>query len=89
MHYFANMQGNGMFGCYYNVQNVIYVLLSRAKVGISEKTPDALDFLLEHKMFHKNLCVFIIISALLYLLLLLSLHKSLFYPPFIYILYYV
>ena len=39
----------------------------------------------KNKMFHINLCFFIIESALLYQLHLLSLHKLLFYPPFIYI----
>ena len=38
-------------------------------------------------MFHNNLCVFITKSVFLYLLHLPSLHKSLVYSPFIYVLY--
>lgn len=38
-------------------------------------------------MLHNNLSVFIVTSALLYLIHLLSLHKSFVYPPFVYILY--
>ena len=53
----------------------------------SLSTPYTPDFWLENKMFHNNLCVFIIIPALFYLLHLLSLHKWLFYPPFSYTLY--
>ena len=50
-------------------------------------TPDTPDFWLGNKIFHNNLCVFIVISTILYLIYLLSLHKSLVYPPFVYILY--
>ena len=53
----------------------------------SRNTSDTPDFWLANKIFHNNLCVFIIISTLLYLLHLLSLHKSLIYPPFVFILY--
>ena len=42
------------------------------------------DFWLANKIFHNNLCVFIIISAFSYLLQLLI---SLVYPPYLYILY--
>ena len=45
------------------------------------------SFWLENNRLHKNLCVFIIISVLLYLLHFLSLHKSLIYSTFIYVLY--
>ena len=48
-------------------------------------TPDTPDSWSANKMFHNNLCVFIIISALLYLIPLLSLHQLLVYPPFLYI----
>ena len=48
----------------------------------SRNTPDTPDFWLENKMFHNNLFVFIILSALFYLLYLLSLDKSLVYQPF-------
>ena len=51
------------------------------------KSFSSTDFWLENKIFGNNLCVFIIISALLYLLHLLSLHKLLVYPPFLYILH--
>ena len=53
----------------------------------NRETPDVPDFWLSYKNFHNNLCVFIIISALLYLRHLLWLHKSLVYPPLVYILY--
>ena len=49
--------------------------------------PNTPDFWLKNKMSHNNLCVFIIISTLLYLLNLLSSHKLLVYPPFQFILY--
>ena len=48
----------------------------------SRNTPDTPDFWLENKMFHNNIFVFIILSALFYLLYLLSLDKSLVYQPF-------
>ena len=66
---------------------MIFTYCSKTNGPKSRKTPDAPDFWLENKMFHSNFCVFIIISALLYLLHLLSLHKLLLYLPFIYILY--
>ena len=50
-------------------------------------TPDTPDSWSANKMFHNNLCVFIIIPALLYLIPLLSLHQLLVYPPFLYILH--
>ena len=43
-------------------------------------------FLVRNKMFRNNLLVLVIISAFLHLLHLLTLRKSLFYSPFIYIL---
>ena len=49
----------------------------------SRNTPDKPDFCLANKVFHNNFCVFMIISALLNLFHLLSLHKSLVYPPFV------
>ena len=49
-----------------------------------KNTPDTPDLLLEDKVFHNNLCLLVTTSALLYLLHLLLLHKSLVYPPFIY-----
>ena len=49
----------------------------------SRNRTDIPDFWLENKMF--NLCVFIIILALSYLLHLVLLSKSLVYPPFTYI----
>ena len=54
------------------------------------KSLDTSDFPLANKIFHSNLCVCalcIIISALLYLIHFLSLHKSLIYSPSVYILY--
>ena len=45
------------------------------------------DFRLENKMFQNSLCDFIIISAVLYMVHLLLLYKSLVCPHFIYILY--
>ena len=57
----------------------------------SQNTLDIPDFSLTNKIFCNSLCVFMhlcmITSALLYLLPFLSLHKSLVYPPFVYILY--
>ena len=53
----------------------------------SKKLKDNTDFLLENKMLHDNLCVFIIISAFLHLIHLLSLCKSVVYLPFIYVFY--
>ena len=64
--------------------HVLFTFCNETNDPKLQNTP---DFWLENKMFHNNLCVFIIISALLYLLHLLSLHKSLVYPAFIYILY--
>ena len=59
--------------CFINLNKSVY------KAGMSgEKIADTVDFLLEDKtkMFHGDLCVFIIVSALLYLLHVLSFHKS-------------
>ena len=56
---------------------------NKTKDPKSRNAPDIPDFWLANKIFHNNLCIFIIISALLYLLLLPSLHKSLVYPPFV------
>ena len=50
-----------------------------------QNTPDTQDVWSENKIFHNSLCVLITISALLQLPHLLSLHKSLVYPPFIYV----
>ena len=53
----------------------------------TKNTQDTPDFWLENKIFANNLRVFIITAVLLYLVHLLSLHKSLVYPTFMYILY--
>ena len=45
------------------------------------------NFWLENKRLYNNLCVFIITSALLFLIHLLLLQKSLANPAFVYILY--
>ena len=52
-----------------------------------QNIPNTPDFWLASKIYHNNLCLFIIISVLLFLLHLLSLHNSLVYPPFVCILY--
>ena len=45
------------------------------------------NFWLENKRLYNSLCVFIVISALLFLIHLLLLQKSLANPAFVYILY--
>ena len=55
----------------------------------SQNTSDAPDFWLANKIFHNSLCVYAFMHyhISLHLIYILSLHKSLVYPPFAYILY--
>ena len=63
---------------------VLFTFCNNTNGPKSRNISNAAVFWLENKIFHFNLCVFIIISALLHLLHLLSLHKSLVSPSFIY-----
>ena len=57
------------FPKYNTPPQVLFTFCNKTDSQKSRNTPDTPDSLLENKMFHYNLCVFIIISALLYLIL--------------------